>query len=307
MQAFLKHAAVLVLLALPAPLTANADGPDYYRVVNVAPDDVLNIRASNSATSSKVGEIPHDGDGIRNMGCAGGLSYSEWEAATQADRDAAARRRWCQISYDGVTGWVAGRFLAEGRNPQANPSYDCTKASGSAEEDICNDPILAGLDLELARLYGLAANGPNMTSERLSQLKATQRGWIKGRDACWKDRGGLTSCIADSYAMRIDQLRTEFLDARREDQDGLSLGPFAYDCPGLNAGLSFVAINVDPGLASLRWRETWITATAQRTGSGTNYQAEMADGLYGFWIKGDEAMLTRPGQPDLTCTLDDIG
>ena len=115
----LLHAVIGLLLAISGPMVAmaDADGPDFYRVVGVASNDVLNIRAKASASSNKVGTIPHDGDGIRNLGCQGGLSYAEWAEASEAERKAAKRRRWCRISYKGTEGWVAGRFLGEGSAP----------------------------------------------------------------------------------------------------------------------------------------------------------------------------------------------
>jgi hypothetical protein len=83
---------------------------------------VLNIREAPDAGSVKIGEIPPDGDGIRNLGCQGGLSFGEWQVASEAERQAAARSRWCRINYQGIEGWVAGRFLAEGTppSPEAN-------------------------------------------------------------------------------------------------------------------------------------------------------------------------------------------
>lgn len=107
----------MLAIAMPVVALANADGPDYFRVTGVAADDVLNIRSRDSASSDKIGSIPHDGDGIQNLGCTGGLSYAEWSEATEAERAAAARNRWCRISYDGIEGWVAGRFLGEGSAP----------------------------------------------------------------------------------------------------------------------------------------------------------------------------------------------
>lgn len=68
-----------------------ASGPDYFKVAGVASDDVLNIREKPSASADKIGEIPADGTGIRNLGCGGGLTFGEWRGATQAERTAAAR------------------------------------------------------------------------------------------------------------------------------------------------------------------------------------------------------------------------
>ncbi len=109
-----------LLLALASFATATADGPDYFMVRGVAADDVLNIRQEPDARSQKLGEIPHDGNGIQNLGCEGGLSYGEWQEASQAEREAAEKRRWCRIAYNGVEGWVAARFLAEGSEVAAN-------------------------------------------------------------------------------------------------------------------------------------------------------------------------------------------
>ena len=100
---------------------ATADGPDYYAVTGVAADDVLNIRAKPSPKGEKVGEIPHDGRGIRNLGCQGGPTFAEWEKMSEAQRKRARRQRWCRIRYEGVEGWVAGWFLTEDSGPPAEP------------------------------------------------------------------------------------------------------------------------------------------------------------------------------------------
>ena len=96
---------------------ATADGPDYYAVTGVAADDVLNIRAEPSPTGAKVGEIPHDGRGIENLGCQGGPTFAEWQKMTKAERERAGRKRWCRVRYQGVEGWVAGWFLTENSGP----------------------------------------------------------------------------------------------------------------------------------------------------------------------------------------------
>lgn len=99
---------------------AEADGPDWFRVTGVASNDVLNVRERAGARHRKVGELPPNANGIRNLGCVGGLSFQQWQRATRAEREAAARKRWCRISWRGVEGWAAGRFLAEGTPPSAD-------------------------------------------------------------------------------------------------------------------------------------------------------------------------------------------
>jgi heat shock protein HslJ len=115
-----------LLSAMVTGVRAEADGPDYFRVTGVAENDVLNIREAPEAGAAKLGGIPWNGDGIRNLGCQGGLSFAEWEAATEAERRAAAQTRWCRVSYGGIEGWAAGWFLAEGAYPAAE-----TAGSGS--------------------------------------------------------------------------------------------------------------------------------------------------------------------------------
>lgn len=94
--------------------SATADGPDYYAVTGVATNDVLNIRTIPSASGTLIGTIPPDADGIANLGCVGGLSYQEWEDATEEERAAGVKTRWCRVGYDRTIGWVAGWFLTEG-------------------------------------------------------------------------------------------------------------------------------------------------------------------------------------------------
>ena len=104
-------------LVLPGLAHATADGPDYFQVVGVAKDDVLNMRASPNAKGTLIGEIPPDTDGITWYDCVGGLHYAEWAAATEAEREEARRKRWCLVGYDMTIGWSAGRFFGEGWEP----------------------------------------------------------------------------------------------------------------------------------------------------------------------------------------------
>ena len=86
------------------------------------------------------------------------------------------------ISLMGVlaaVGWqMVGTAVAQG------PSFDCGNASGSIEEMICNDDELSALDRKLAGVY--AAASIKATNEHPPVLKAEQRGWLKGRNECWK-------------------------------------------------------------------------------------------------------------------------
>lgn len=115
-------AGLMLLIAAWAPTAlAEADGPDYYAVNNVAAVDVLNLRAGPSARADKIGEIPHDARHLRSLGCQGMPSFAEWEKMTPEQRVQSSKRYWCKIEYQGVEGWVAGRYL---REDSAGPPID---------------------------------------------------------------------------------------------------------------------------------------------------------------------------------------
>lgn len=106
----------LTLVLLAAAAAATADGPDHFAVRGVAAGDALHIRAAPNAKALKVGEIPPDGNCLRNLGCQGGLSLQEFTTLTPAQQQRRLREnpRWCRIEFQGITGWVAGRYLGEG-------------------------------------------------------------------------------------------------------------------------------------------------------------------------------------------------
>ena len=106
---------IIFLSAWAASASATADGPDYWGVRDVAEDDVLNMRSNPDFKSPKVGEIPHDATCIRNMGCKGGLTFKEFSTLSETQKQQVLRQRprWCRVSYDGTTAWVAGRYLKE--------------------------------------------------------------------------------------------------------------------------------------------------------------------------------------------------
>ena len=95
----------------------------------------------------------------------------------------------------------------------AEPSFDCTKASGEAEQAICASETLASLDRTMAETYRAARDslaGAADAKAATDLLTSTQRGWIKGRNECWK-ADDLESCIADSYTSRIAEMQARYV------------------------------------------------------------------------------------------------
>ena len=109
----------LLMAVLCSGAGAEADGPDFWRVTGVADGDSLNIRAQSNVRSAIVGAIPPNGSCIANRGCQGGLSFQEFTTLSQSEQAKRLKKnpRWRRIEYQGLTGWVAGRFLAEGGCP----------------------------------------------------------------------------------------------------------------------------------------------------------------------------------------------
>lgn len=116
---FRRLGAAFVLMIIGGAAHADSDGPDYLRVTGVRNGNVLNVRAEPAPSAQQIGVLPADADGIRNLGCRGGLTFVEWERASAQEREAGERRRWCRIEFRGITGWAAGRYLAEGTAPSA--------------------------------------------------------------------------------------------------------------------------------------------------------------------------------------------
>ena len=86
-------AATLMAAPLSAPAHATADGPDYYRVVNVHGSTTLNLRARPGTYSRVLKKIPFNARGLGNA--------------------VEMQGRWSRVNYGGSTGWVHNDFIAE--------------------------------------------------------------------------------------------------------------------------------------------------------------------------------------------------
>ncbi len=102
--------------------------------------------------------------------------------------------------------WVPHRFAGMGKpvqSPHTGPTFDCTKAQGSIEELICGSAELAHLDRQLNTAYAVRLAA--VTSAEKRNLRAEQRGWIKGRNECWKSSDPY-QCTVGTYTDRIAEL-----------------------------------------------------------------------------------------------------
>ncbi len=188
------------------------------------------------------------------------------------------------------------------------PSFDCSQSDSDAEDAICKDSGLAELDLELSRLFHLALTGPNMTADRAEGLKQSERDWIRDRRECWKASVGLETCVANAYAFRIHEIREGYADARGKDAAGMSVGPVALRCEGMDALISAVFLNGERSLVSLKWLDRGMVLPRVPSGSGSRYETDIWDGGSSLlWTQGDEAVFNEPGGPESKCVVEEIG
>jgi uncharacterized protein len=171
--------------------------------------------------------------------------------------------------------------LVAGASPVlAQPSFDCAKADGTVEEMICSDPGLAALDVQMNEVWRQAM-GLSQDNVDLPGIKAEQRGWIKGRDECWKS-DDVRQCVEDSYKTRTAEIqaRWRLLPAR---------GPFFFACEN-NPANQVVAtfFDTDPPTAVLERGDSTVVAYLQRSASGARYEGQNVI----FWNKGAEATVT---------------
>ncbi|MCG6965022.1 MAG: MliC family protein [Chromatiaceae bacterium] len=160
------------------------------------------------------------------------------------------------------------------------PSFACDKvAAGSIEAMICNDGGLSELDRKLADVY-LAAYR-KATNEHPPVLKAEQRGWIKGRNECWKS-DDTHRCVEQEYQRRIAELQ-----ARYRLLPGI--GPVSYTCDG-QPGNEVVAtfFQTDPPTLVAERGDSVALMYLQPGASGARYQGRNET----FWEHHGEALVT---------------
>lgn len=93
------------------------------------------------------------------------------------------------------------------KSANVGPSYSCSAVQkGSAEDIICQSPSLSAMDMKLNGIFKQAL----AKSKNDPMLKAEQRGWIKGRNECWKEKDNEPACIARSYNERMTELQNKW-------------------------------------------------------------------------------------------------
>ncbi|EWY37411.1 hypothetical protein N825_17530 [Skermanella stibiiresistens SB22] len=172
----------------------------------------------------------------------------------------------------------------------ANPSFSCAKAApGGIEAMICGDDALSKLDRDLADAYAKASS--KARDQHPPVLKVEQRGWIKGRDDCWKS-DDKRQCVADAYRTRIAELRATYRLV-------VGNGPVVFNCDGDPANeLVATFFETDPPTLIAERGDSVSLMYLQPSASGARYQGRNET----FWEHHGEAMVTWGyGAPEMRC------
>ena len=160
------------------------------------------------------------------------------------------------------------------------PSYDCENGeAGSIEEMICMDMGLSALDHRLAEVYAMATE--KAVNEHPPILKAEQRGWIKGRNDCWKS-DDVRGCVQNTYRRRIAELQAEYRLVPGN-------GPVTFICDGdpTNEVIATFFRTDPPTLIAERGDQVSLMYL-QPSASGSKYQGRNES----LWEHGGEAVVT---------------
>jgi uncharacterized protein len=179
------------------------------------------------------------------------------------------------------------------------PTFDCSKAQGEVEQLICKDEGLAALDRKLDEVYKAAL--AKARDDVPQFLRTEQRGWIGGRNECWKATGGtyltaswqakdVRECVEGNYRIRISELQALMRLVPPK-------GPVFYACSDSFGEVIATFFETDPPTARLERGDRTVTVWQVPAGSGSKYEGQNVE----FWTKGSETTVTWLDSK-MTCT-----
>jgi len=194
------------------------------------------------------------------------------------------------VARTGAVLLFLGCWMTAGPAMTEGPLFDCGKIEGgSIEEMICKDVGLSALDRKMAEVY--AAASKKAGNEHPPVLKAEQRGWIKGRNDCWKSND-LRKCVEDEYRRRIAELQARYRLVP-------ATGPVYYACDGDPKNeVAATFFPTDPPTLIAERGDQVSLMYLQPSGSGSKYQGRNES----LWEHQAEAIiLWGYGSPEMRC------
>lgn len=179
-------------------------------------------------------------------------------------------------------------LMALGFNVVAHAkSPTCRAEQGSIAQMVCKDEAMMRLDKKLNRVYASALK--KAQNEHPFTLKAEQRGWIKGRDDCWKS-DNQRACVKNEYVRRIAELQARYALVSK-------LGPFVFDC-GQRDEVTVTYFKTEPGTLIAERGDSMSLMYQEISASGARYQGRNES----FWEHQGEALITWGyGAEEKTC------
>lgn len=149
------------------------------------------------------------------------IGSNEWKQVVEFKLDLRKRKSAPNIQSPS---WCS--FVLQHLATLAKPAFDCKQDHlNPVEQLICHDIQLTRLDKKMAEVFEVAK--VKAINEQPKLLASYQRGWIKGRNDCWKSEH-LKSCIVQAYEFRIAELQSTFKMVEQQ-------GPYSYFCEGNRA------------------------------------------------------------------------
>jgi len=184
---------------------------------------------------------------------------------------------------------VRSRSGSEERST-TGPSFACgAEAAGSIEAMVCENGELSALDRALADVY--AAARAKARNEHPPTLTAEQRGWIKGRNDCWKTSDRL-ECVTEAYTRRIAELQARYRLVSGSD-------PVRFVCNGNPANEVIVTFfHTEPPTAVAERGDSVSLMYLRPSAGGTRYVGRNES----FWEhQGEATVVWGYGAAELRC------
>jgi len=159
------------------------------------------------------------------------------------------------------------------------PGFDCAGASGTVENLLCSNAELALLDRQLNTIYGLAE--ARFSAAELTNLRAMQRGWISGRNDCWKE-SPVDACVREATQRRLSELQIRTGSVRVPEV-------VLFDCPPNRMLETYFYNNTVLPMLVLNEAGNQVFMHQLIAASGGRYGIGNTE----FWERGDEAQFSE--------------
>lgn len=220
------------------------------------------------------------GDGL---GHGPDVGSDEWKSVVEFKlgiRDDPSVPEWSSPAWCYHIDQIVNKSRASYAGSESGPSFSCDNIEGSSiEAMICGDDELSALDRKLSGIYAIATR--QAADEQPSSLKAEQRGWIKGRNECWKS-DDKRACVMNEYILRQAELQARYRMVTYS-------GPVKFICDGNPVNEIIVMFfQTDPQTLIAERGDSVSIMYIQPSASGSKYKGRNET----FWTKHNEALVT---------------